>query len=97
MGLNGQLIIRLYTDFLSEGLIIAYQHAHQRIYKNQQWHRKAVLQSVDTVEKKRKEILYFYGPVILVMILKKMVDPSLVIITIYLVCLISACENKGRF
>ena len=36
-GLNSQL--RLYTEFLSEGLIFAYQQPHHRINKIQQWQR----------------------------------------------------------
>ena len=34
---------RLYTDFLSEGLIFAYQQPHHRINKNQEWQRKAAI------------------------------------------------------
>ena len=34
---------RIYTDFLSERLIFAYQQAHHRINKNQQWQREAAL------------------------------------------------------
>ena len=36
MGLDGHILYthRLYTDFLSEGLIFAYQQAHQRINNN---------------------------------------------------------------
>ena len=32
---------RLYTDFLSEGLILVYQQPHHRINENQRWYRKA--------------------------------------------------------
>ena len=32
-GLNGHLILRLYTDLLSEGLILAYQQVRPRINK----------------------------------------------------------------
>ena len=32
---------RLYTDFLSEGLIFIYQKPHHRINENQPWYRKA--------------------------------------------------------
>ena len=34
---------RLYTEFLSQGLIFAYQQARHRINKNQKWQRKVVL------------------------------------------------------
>ena len=34
---------RLYTDFLSEGLIFAYEQPHHKTNKNQQWHWKAAL------------------------------------------------------
>ena len=44
-GLNGHLSIRDSTDFLSEGLIFAYQHPHHRISKNQRLHRKTALYS----------------------------------------------------
>ena len=47
-GLNGHPSIRD-SDFLSEGLIFAYQLPHNRIYENQQWHRKAALYSLNTV------------------------------------------------
>ena len=40
---------RLYTDFLSEVLIFAYQLPHHRINENQQWHRKAALYSLNTI------------------------------------------------
>ena len=41
-GLNGHPEYqRLYSDFLSEGLIFAYQQPHHRVNKNQQWYRKA--------------------------------------------------------
>ena len=39
---------KLYTDFLSEGLIFGYQLPHHRINKNQQRHRKASLYSLST-------------------------------------------------
>ena len=34
---------RLYNDFLSEELLFAYQQAHHRINKDQQWLRKAAI------------------------------------------------------
>ena len=34
---------RLYTDFMSEWLIFAYQQPYHRIDKNQQCHRKAAM------------------------------------------------------
>ena len=41
-GHNGHLRYqRLYTDFLSEGLIFVYQQPHHRINENQWWYRKA--------------------------------------------------------
>ena len=44
IGLNGHLGIRdSNSDVLSEGLIAAYQQAHHRINKYQQWQRKAAL------------------------------------------------------
>ena len=45
-GLNDHLpeYHRLYTDFLSEGLIFAYQQTHNRINKTQQWQRKSTYQ-----------------------------------------------------
>ena len=33
----------LYTDFLSEGLVVAYEHAHHRINKNEIWQNKTAL------------------------------------------------------
>ena len=39
----------LYTDFLSEGLIFAYQLLHHRINENQQWDRKADKDSLNTI------------------------------------------------
>ena len=40
---------RLYTDFLSKGLIFAYQQLHHRINEIQQWHRKAAFNSMQSI------------------------------------------------
>ena len=40
---------QLYTDFLSEVLIFANQLHHHKINKNQHWHRKAALYSLNTI------------------------------------------------
>ena len=40
---------RLYTDFLSEGLIFVYQQPHHRINENQRWYRKAASLSLNTI------------------------------------------------
>ena len=40
---RGYLSIRDCTEFLSEGLIFAYQQPHHRINENQQWHMKTAL------------------------------------------------------
>ena len=46
---KGYEYVRLYTDFLSEVLIFAYQLPYHRLHKNQQWHRKAALYSLNTI------------------------------------------------
>ena len=48
-GLNGHQYQILYTDFLSMGLIFAYQLPHHRIDNKQQRHRKAALDSLNTI------------------------------------------------
>ena len=40
-GLNGHLSMRLYTDFLSDVLILVYQQSNHRINGNQPGYRKA--------------------------------------------------------
>ena len=40
---------RLYTDYLSEGLIFIYQQPYHRINNNQQWQTKAAILPVNTI------------------------------------------------
>ena len=46
MGLNGHLSIK---EFLSEGLVFAYQQAYHRMNESQQWQRKAALNPLNTI------------------------------------------------
>ena len=95
---------RLYTDFLSEGLIFVYQQPHHRIIER--WYRKAALESFNTIAINvlyidRVEALYnFYGHTLAQELLPGggvikftiLLDPSMVIITVNLVCLIFGWE-----
>ena len=48
-GLRSLEYQRLYTEFLSEGLIFAYLQTHHRKRKNQHWHRIAALKFLNTI------------------------------------------------
>lgn len=50
---------KLYTEYLSEGLILAYQQAHQT-NKKQQWQKKAVLISMNVQYMSSKLYIMLY-------------------------------------